>query len=48
MSTNPRVINIDECTKIEKPWGYEILWAETKDYVAKLMSVNSNQTHPLV
>ena len=20
--------------RVEKPWGYEIIWAETKDYVA--------------
>lgn len=25
---------------IEKPWGYEILWAETKDYLGKILYIN--------
>jgi mannose-6-phosphate isomerase len=25
---------------VEKPWGYEIVWAETKDYVGKLLHIN--------
>jgi mannose-6-phosphate isomerase-like protein (cupin superfamily) len=25
--------------KIEKPWGYEIIWAETGDYVGKLLYI---------
>ena len=33
--------HIRKCEKIEKPWGYEVLWAKTKDYVAKVMHVNS-------
>ena len=27
--------------KIEKPWGYEIIWAHTQDYVGKLLHINS-------
>tara|TARA_B100000131_G_scaffold315716_1_gene354611 strand:+ start:322 stop:651 length:330 start_codon:yes stop_codon:yes gene_type:complete len=27
--------------KINKPWGYEIVWAETKDYVGKLLHINA-------
>ncbi len=27
--------------KIEKPWGHEIIWAETKDYVGKMLHINS-------
>lgn len=27
--------------KIEKPWGYEIIWASTKDYVGKLLHINA-------
>jgi len=27
--------------KIEKPWGYEIIWAETADYVGKLIHINA-------
>lgn len=26
--------------KIEKPWGYELIWAETKDYVGKIIHIN--------
>lgn len=26
--------------KVEKPWGYELIWAETKDYVGKLLHIN--------
>ena len=25
---------------IEKPWGQEIIWAKTKDYVGKLIFIN--------
>ena len=27
--------------KVEKNWGYEIIWAETKDYVGKLLHINA-------
>ena len=27
--------------KVEKPWGHEIIWAETKDYVGKLLHINA-------
>ncbi len=26
--------------RIEKPWGYEIIWAETPHYVGKLLHIN--------
>ncbi|MGZ4359932.1 MAG: cupin domain-containing protein [Gaiellaceae bacterium] len=25
--------------RVEKPWGYEIIWAETEDYVGKILFV---------
>jgi len=28
-------------TRVEKPWGYEIIWAQTDDYVGKLLHINS-------
>lgn len=28
--------------KIEKPWGYEIIWAKTDRYVGKFIHINSN------
>jgi len=27
--------------KIEKPWGHEIIWAHTDDYVGKLLHITS-------
>lgn len=26
--------------RIEKPWGYEIVWALTKNYAAKILHIN--------
>lgn len=36
-----RVKHLSDCKKIDKPWGYEVLWAKTDDYVAKLMQVKA-------
>mgnify|MGYP003631765748 CR=1 FL=1 len=27
--------------RISKPWGHEIIWAQTDDYVGKLLHINS-------
>lgn len=27
-------------TRVEKPWGYELIWAKTKDYVGKILHIN--------
>lgn len=29
--------------KIEKPWGYEIVWAKTDSYVGKILHINPGQ-----
>lgn len=29
-----------EITRIEKPWGYELIWAKTGDYVGKILHIN--------
>lgn len=29
--------------KIDKPWGYEIIWAKTDKYVGKVLYINSGQ-----
>ena len=29
--------------RIEKPWGFEVIWAHTEDYVAKLIVINAGQ-----
>mgnify|MGYP003657854438 CR=1 FL=1 len=28
---------------VEKPWGFEQIWAETDSYVAKMLHINPNQ-----
>jgi len=38
--------------KVEKPWGYEIIWAKTDDYVGKILFIKaghrlSKQYHEL-
>jgi mannose-6-phosphate isomerase len=33
MKTNPRVVS--------KPWGSELIWAETPDYLGKILRVNA-------
>jgi mannose-6-phosphate isomerase-like protein (cupin superfamily) len=32
---------VNEVTKVEKPWGYELHWAKTDRYVGKLIHVNA-------
>jgi len=27
--------------RIDKPWGYEIIWAATPDYVGKILHINA-------
>lgn len=29
--------------KVEKPWGYELIWAETDDYVGKILHVHAGE-----
>ncbi len=29
--------------RVEKPWGHELIWAETKDYVGKILNIEPNQ-----
>ena len=29
--------------KIDKPWGFELIWAQTEDYVAKLIVIEAGQ-----
>ena len=30
--------------RVDKPWGYEIIWAETPQYVAKLLFVRAGES----
>lgn len=34
-----RVKNIQDCTRIDKPWGFEIHWANCDSYVGKILSI---------
>jgi mannose-6-phosphate isomerase len=29
--------------KVDKPWGYEIIWAETPSYVGKIIHINQGE-----
>ena len=33
-----------EPTKVDKPWGYELIWAETDDYVGKILFVKAGES----
>jgi mannose-6-phosphate isomerase-like protein (cupin superfamily) len=30
--------------RVEKPWGWELVWAETEDYVGKLLFVRAGES----
>ncbi len=32
-----------EPERVEKPWGYELIWALTENYAGKLLAVNAGQ-----
>jgi mannose-6-phosphate isomerase len=32
---------VNDVTRVEKPWGYEVHWAKTDRYVGKLIHVNA-------
>ncbi|MCM0607073.1 MAG: hypothetical protein KA715_13370 [Xanthomonadaceae bacterium] len=31
----------NQVKRVEKPWGYELIWAKTKDYVGKILHINA-------
>jgi mannose-6-phosphate isomerase len=33
-----------EPRRVDKPWGYELIWAHTDDYVGKLLSVKAGES----
>jgi mannose-6-phosphate isomerase len=39
---NPLSGRVD-VTRVPKPWGYEIIWARTDEYVGKILHVNAGQ-----
>ena len=32
-----------DVTRVNKPWGYEIIWARTDRYVGKILHINAGQ-----
>jgi mannose-6-phosphate isomerase-like protein (cupin superfamily) len=33
-----------EARRVEKPWGYELIWAEAERYVGKILHVNAGES----
>ena len=42
MIDSTRFKHISLCDTVDKPWGYEVLWAHSNDYVAKIMFIKPN------
>ena len=34
---------VEQPRRVEKPWGYELIWAETAQYVGKILHVNAGE-----
>ena len=30
--------------RVEKPWGYELIWAQTPQYVGKILHINAGES----
>ena len=45
METSPNLESLDrwafEPRRVDKPWGYELIWAEADDYVGKILFVEA-------
>lgn len=45
--SSPNVNSLDpwrvEVRKVDKPWGYELIWAEAEPYVGKILFVRSGE-----
>jgi mannose-6-phosphate isomerase len=35
--------NVPRMRRVEKPWGHELIWAQTDRYVGKVLHVNAGQ-----
>ena len=36
--------NTNNIKRIDKPWGYEVWWAHTEKYVAKILHINEGES----
>ena len=34
---------IEQPRRVEKPWGYELIWAETDQYIGKILNVQAGE-----
>lgn len=34
---------LEQPRRVDKPWGYELIWAETDKYVGKILHVNAGE-----
>jgi mannose-6-phosphate isomerase len=45
---SPNLIDLDrwatEARRVEKPWGWELVWAETDQYVGKVLFVKTGES----
>ena len=45
METSPNLESLDrwafEPRRVDKPWGYELIWAQADDYVGKILFVEA-------
>ena len=45
---SPNLLNLDrwaaETRRVDKPWGWELIWAQTGDYVGKVLFVKAGQS----
>lgn len=44
MTGNERLFDPVEITRVEKPWGYELIWAHTDRYVGKILHVRRGES----
>ena len=33
--------------RVEKPWGYELIWAQTSEYTGKVLQIKAGESHSL-
>jgi mannose-6-phosphate isomerase len=48
MTESPNLMNLDawakEPRRVEKPWGWELIWAETDSYLGKVLFVKAGES----
>jgi mannose-6-phosphate isomerase len=37
-------VNLCTTTRVEKPWGYELIWAKTERYVGKILHLRKGES----